>query len=88
MFGSIIGFLPVFGWHMETAEDKCFFTEIMDYNYLVFLYFTTIITPAFILAVFYGLIYRVILKQVSTYAKRGGLKLEKIILYEARGSFG
>lgn len=40
----------------------------MDYNYLVFLYFTTIITPALILAVFYGLIYRVILKQVSTYA--------------------
>lgn len=75
---------------METAGDKCFFTEIMDYNYLVFLYFTTIITPAFILAVFYGLIYRVILKQVSTYAKRGrgGTKHEKIIFYEARGTLG
>lgn len=68
LFGSIIGFLPVFGWHNEAQKQRCFFTEIMDYNYLVFLYFTTIITPALILAVFYGLIYRVILKQVSTYA--------------------
>lgn len=39
----------------------------MDYNYLVFLYFTTIITPSVILAVFYGLIYRVILRQVSMF---------------------
>lgn len=36
----------------------------MDYNYLVFLYFATIISPSIILIVFYGLIYRVILKQV------------------------
>lgn len=64
-FGSLLGFLPVFGWHSETDSDMCFFTAIMDYNYLVFLYFTTIITPSIILAVFYGLIYRVILKQVN-----------------------
>lgn len=37
----------------------------MAYSYLVFLYFVTIITPSIVLAVFYGLIYRVILKQVS-----------------------
>ncbi|CRK98611.1 CLUMA_CG012025, isoform A [Clunio marinus] len=65
VFGSVIGFLPVFGWHNGTEDEQCFFTEIMDYNYLVFLYFTTIITPSIILAVFYGLIYRVILKQVN-----------------------
>lgn len=56
------------GWHGASAnwaaEEKCFFTHIMDYNYLVFLYFATIITPSIILIVFYGLIYRVILKQV------------------------
>jgi adenosine receptor A2a len=68
-FGSLVGFLPVFGWHnahkSNWAENKqCYFTEIMDYNYLVFLYFTTIITPSVILIVFYGLIYRVILKLV------------------------
>lgn len=68
LFGSVLGFLPVFGWHNETGHnEQCFFTDIMDYNYLVFLYFTTIITPSIILAVFYGLIYRVILKQVSTF---------------------
>jgi hypothetical protein len=37
----------------------------MAYSYLVFLYFVTIITPSIVLAVFYGLIYRVILKQVG-----------------------
>lgn len=64
IFGIVIGFLPLFGWHKEVTEG-CLFVEIMDYNYLVFLYFTTIITPALILAVFYGLIYKVILKQVN-----------------------
>lgn len=66
-FGSLVGFLPVLGWHDNThwaVEEQCFFTHIMDYNYLVFLYFATIITPSIILIVFYGLIYRVILKQV------------------------
>jgi adenosine receptor A2a len=47
--------------------EECYFTEKMDYNYLVFLYITTIITPSIILAVFYGLIYRVILNQVSAH---------------------
>jgi hypothetical protein len=65
LFGSLIGFLPVFGWHNDGYQGVCLFTAIMDYNYLVFLYFATIITPSLILAVFYGLIYRVILRQVS-----------------------
>ncbi|CAO1413354.1 unnamed protein product [Diamesa serratosioi] len=64
IFGIVIGFLPLFGWHKEVTEG-CLFVEIMDYNYLVFLYFTTIITPALILAIFYGLIYKVILKQIN-----------------------
>lgn len=37
----------------------------MDYNYLVFLYFTTIVGPALLLAAFYSHIYNIILKQVS-----------------------
>ncbi|EFA10295.2 hypothetical protein TcasGA2_TC012510 [Tribolium castaneum] len=36
----------------------------MDYNYLVFLYFGTIITPALLLAAFYAHIYQVVLKQL------------------------
>jgi adenosine receptor A2a len=41
------------------------FTKVMDYDYLVFLYFATIIFPALLIAAFYAHIYRVILKQVS-----------------------
>ncbi|EDX14976.1 GD17311 [Drosophila simulans] len=39
-------------------------TIVMDYNYLVFLYFATIITPALLMLAFYTHIYRVIIKQV------------------------
>lgn len=64
--GSIVGFLPLFGWHAGVSENQeCLFVKVMDYNYLVFLYFATIITPAIILAAFYAHIYRVIVKQVK-----------------------
>ncbi|KAJ8937213.1 hypothetical protein NQ318_006634 [Aromia moschata] len=65
--GSVVGFLPVMGWHSDTAKDEsCFFLNVMDLNYLVFLYFGTIITPALMLAAFYTHIYQVVLKQAST----------------------
>lgn len=41
------------------------FMKVMDFNYLLFLYFATIIFPALLIAVFYAHIYRVIVKQVS-----------------------
>lgn len=72
--GTIIGFLPLMGWHQprpKTEKDGreeepcCFFLKVMDYNYLVFLYFGTIITPATVLMAFYAHIYRVVVKQVS-----------------------
>jgi adenosine receptor A2a len=44
---------------------KCLFTEVMDYDYLLFLYFATIVAPALLLAAFYAHIYRVVLKQVQ-----------------------
>lgn len=68
MAGSIIGFLPLMGWHNATEEEdsrECYFLKVVDMNYLVFLYFGTIITPALVLAAFYAHIYRVVLKQVS-----------------------
>jgi adenosine receptor A2a len=65
--GTVIGFLPLFGWHANPDHQTCLFVEVMDYDYLVFLYFTTIITPAMILLAFYAHIYRVILKQVKRY---------------------
>uniref|UniRef100_W8C370 Adenosine receptor A2a n=1 Tax=Ceratitis capitata TaxID=7213 RepID=W8C370_CERCA len=65
--GTIVGFLPLFGWHVKPeneAEMSCHFVKVMDYNYLVFLYFATIITPALLMLAFYTHIYRVIVKQV------------------------
>ncbi|XP_068153752.1 uncharacterized protein AdoR isoform X2 [Drosophila tropicalis] len=63
--GSIVGFLPLFGWHADVGPNQeCLFVEVMDYDYLVFLYFATIITPALLMLAFYTHIYRVIIKQV------------------------
>ena len=63
--GTIVGFLPLFGWHAAVDDNQaCLFVEVMDYNYLVFLYFATIITPALLMLAFYAHIYKVIIKQV------------------------
>lgn len=63
--GSIVGLLPLFGWHADVdPEVGCYFVEVMDYNYLVFLYFATIVTPSVLLTAFYAHIYRVVVKQV------------------------
>ncbi|XP_035919536.1 adenosine receptor A2b [Anopheles stephensi] len=63
LVGSIIGFLPLFGWHEEPAEEACLFVKVMNYDYLVFLYLVTIIIPAVLLLAFYIHIYRVIVRQ-------------------------
>ena len=64
--GAIVGFLPLFGWHNGSSDNEgCMFVEVMDYDYLVFLYFATIITPAIIMAAFYLHIYTVVIKQVN-----------------------
>lgn len=64
--GTIVGFLPLFGWYNKDVgqNQECLFVEVMDYDYLVFLYFATIITPALLMLAFYTHIYRVIIKQV------------------------
>jgi adenosine receptor A2a len=64
--GSIIGFLPLFGWHATVTEENmhCYFVKVMDYDFLVFLYFATIITPSVVMAAFYAHIYKVVVKQV------------------------
>lgn len=67
--GAIIGFLPLFGWYnhdgFDEEEGYCLFVKVMDYNYLVFLYFSTIIFPALLMAGFYGYIYHIVLIKVS-----------------------
>lgn len=42
----------------------CLFVKVMSYDYLVFLYFGTIVTPAILLIAFYAHIYRVIVRQL------------------------
>lgn len=70
MAGTFVGFLPLMGWHkVANGEVECYFLKVMDYNYLVFLYVVTIMTPALLLAAFYAHIYSVVLKQVSTQRK-------------------
>ncbi|KAI5632088.1 7 transmembrane receptor (rhodopsin family) domain-containing protein [Phthorimaea operculella] len=46
--GAFVGLLPLFGWHAAVGETLpgCYFVEVMDYNYLLFLYFATIVTPS------------------------------------------
>ncbi|XP_076232764.1 adenosine receptor A2b isoform X2 [Calliopsis andreniformis] len=62
--GTLVGFLPLLGWNAgKKSNEKCIFTEVMDYDYLVFLYFATIIVPALLIAAFYAHIYRVVVKQ-------------------------
>lgn len=64
--GAGVGLLPLFGWHKGThSTPGCYFVDVMDYNYLLFLYFATIVTPSVLLAAFYAHIYRVVVKQVS-----------------------
>ncbi|ODM95608.1 Adenosine receptor A2a, partial [Orchesella cincta] len=67
--GAIIGFLPLFGWYNREGWERdppgyCFFTDVMDYSYLVFLYFATIVFPALLMIGFYGYIYHVVLIKI------------------------
>uniref|UniRef100_T1J2N5 G-protein coupled receptors family 1 profile domain-containing protein n=1 Tax=Strigamia maritima TaxID=126957 RepID=T1J2N5_STRMM len=65
ILGALIGFLPVIGWHQHpTSTDSCLFVFVMDYNFLVFLYFATIVGPSLLMGIFYGRIYCVVVQQV------------------------
>ncbi|XP_036138704.1 adenosine receptor A2b isoform X1 [Monomorium pharaonis] len=62
--GTLLGFLPLLGWNTGKMNNhSCMFRTIMDYNYLVFLYFATAVLPALLIAAFYAHIYRIIIKQ-------------------------
>ncbi|XP_042236000.1 adenosine receptor A1-like [Homarus americanus] len=66
--GTLVGLLPMMGWH-EEYKASCVFTQVMNYDYLVFLYFCTIIGPGLLMAVFYTHIYTVVLKQTKLSVK-------------------
>ncbi|KAF4530540.1 hypothetical protein B566_EDAN016993 [Ephemera danica] len=66
--GSLVGLLPLLGWNKGESELGCRFVEVMDYNYLVFLYFATIIFPALLLLASYTHIYLVVRRQIRQMA--------------------
>ena len=67
IIGAAIGFLPLFGWNNKIlgSDGKCFFVEVIGYDFLVFLFFATIVLPALVMAFFYARIYLVVIRQVS-----------------------
>ncbi|XP_076330741.1 adenosine receptor A1-like [Tachypleus tridentatus] len=66
VLGSAIGFFPLFGWNSgPEPRGRCFFAQVMNYDFLVFLYFVTIVYPTLLMVFFYGRIYLVVLKQAS-----------------------
>src|SRR6218665_246789 len=47
---TVIGLLPLFGWNLGVPkEPRCFFVEVMDPRYLVFIYFATIVAPSLVM---------------------------------------
>ena len=65
VLASIVGLLPSMGWNKgEPTGPRCFFMEVIDLRYLVFIYFATILTPSAFMAVVYVRIYWAIKSQV------------------------
>lgn len=66
LLGSLVGLLPLFGWNNGAHKDGlCLFIPVMHYDFLVLIFFATIVYPALLMAFCYARIYTVVLKQVS-----------------------
>ncbi|GIX76867.1 adenosine receptor A1 [Caerostris darwini] len=64
--GTLVGLLPLFGWNNGPEKHgQCLFIPVMHYDFLVLIFFATIVYPALLMAFCYGRIYAVVLKQVS-----------------------
>lgn len=64
---TLIGLLPLMGWNKgHPRVPSCFFMEVMDLRYLVFIYFLTIVGPSLFMAFVYGFIYKEVRTQVGT----------------------
>ncbi|PRD29897.1 UNVERIFIED_CONTAM: Adora1 [Trichonephila clavipes] len=71
VLGTLVGLLPLFGWNNGPEEHgKCLFIPVMHYDFLVLIFFATIVYPALLMAFCYGRIYAVVLKQVSDKIKK------------------
>lgn len=57
----LIGLIPVFGWNKgKPKEPRCFFLEVMDLRYLLFIYVVTILLPSLVIIVVYMRIYKTV----------------------------
>ncbi|RWS07175.1 adenosine receptor A2b-like protein, partial [Dinothrombium tinctorium] len=66
IIGSLIGFLPLFGWNNGPEKwGRCLFIPVMSYNLLVFVFFGTIVFPAILMAFCYLRIYLIVVRQVG-----------------------
>jgi|SRR6218665_1153224 len=62
---TVIGLLPLFGWHRgRPPEPRCFFVEVMDPWYLVFIFFATIVAPSIFMGAIYAVIFSEVRRQV------------------------
>lgn len=62
---AAVGSLPSLGWNRGApVEARCFFAEVTDPGYLVFIYFATIVAPSVFMAVLYAVIFRTVQLQV------------------------
>ncbi len=54
------------GWNNGPPPlPRCFFAEVIDGRYLVFVFVGTIVAPSVFMGVVYALIYRSVIKQVG-----------------------
>ncbi|GAB6026359.1 hypothetical protein CHUAL_012563 [Chamberlinius hualienensis] len=63
VLGVFTGLIPFMGWRAPLTT-QCHFTKVMDYDYLAFLYFATILAPSVLMGYFYIRIYIVVIKQL------------------------
>ncbi|XP_074595626.1 adenosine receptor A2b-like isoform X1 [Brevipalpus obovatus] len=74
ILGALVGFLPLFGWNQGKKGPECYFLRIMDYGFLVFLFFATIVFPAFIMLFVYLRIYLVVVNHSSLFDQKDSCK--------------
>ncbi|RWS28373.1 adenosine receptor A2b-like protein [Leptotrombidium deliense] len=64
ILGALIGFLPLFGWNNGPSKSGlCLFIPVMNYDFLVFVFFATIVFPAALMAFCYLRIYLIVVRQ-------------------------
>ena len=82
ILASVVGLLPLMGWNLgRPPVPRCFFMEVIDLKYLVFIYFITMLLPVAFLAIVYVKIYRVVREQVSgilEYSQQSTVRMTQI----------